>query len=122
MATKEEAAKQERKAIREANKAKKQKEQEAKEQRQAAAQLKKDLKAASASILGKASPRSSKSKSAPKLAKGPVLKAPKVRVAPPSPQKKQGKNPKSLIVTLKVALPDPEVVQLGRGGRPIRLP
>jgi hypothetical protein len=108
--------------VREANKARKEKEQEEKEAHRAAAQLQKDLKKVSASILEKAPPPSSKLKTTTELSKGPVLKASKVRMALTSPQKKQAKNPKSLVVTPKALAPDTEVVQQGRGGRPIRLP
>ncbi|KAF8850343.1 hypothetical protein BDZ45DRAFT_770300 [Acephala macrosclerotiorum] len=121
LAAEKEAVKQERKAVREANKVRKEKEKEEKEARQAATQLQKDLKAASAFILGKTSAPSAKSKSITKLSKEPVLEALEVSTPPASPQKKQDKTPKNLIVTLKVSAPDLEVVQLERGGRPIRL-
>ncbi|KAF8863694.1 hypothetical protein BDZ45DRAFT_108378 [Acephala macrosclerotiorum] len=104
LAAEKEAVKQERKAVREANKVRKEKEKEEKEARQAATQLQKDLKAASASILGKTPAPSAKSKSITKLSKESVLEA-----------------LENLMVTLKVSAPDLEVVQLGRGGRPIRL-
>ena len=68
------------------------------------------MKATSASILRKALLLSSKSKSTIKLFKGPVLKAPKVRIAFISPQKKQNKIPKSLIITLQVLALEVKVV------------
>ncbi|KAF8853235.1 hypothetical protein BDZ45DRAFT_694412 [Acephala macrosclerotiorum] len=116
-----EAVKQERKTVRKANKVRKEKKKEEKEARQAATQLQKDLKAASAFILGKTPAPSAKSKSITKLSKELVLEALEINTPSASSQKKQDKTFKNLMVTLKVSALDLEVVQLGRGGRPIRL-
>ncbi|KAF8847456.1 hypothetical protein BDZ45DRAFT_699189 [Acephala macrosclerotiorum] len=75
LAVEKEAVKQKRKAVREANKVRKEKEKKEKEARQAITQLQKDLKAASAFILGKTSAPSTKSKSITKLSKELVLEA-----------------------------------------------
>jgi hypothetical protein len=119
IAAEEEAAKAERKVVREANKAKKQQEDEEKAARQAAKQLQKDLRDAAPKVLKRAT---AKPKTASNTIKVPVLKAPKVRIAPNSPRKKQRQNNDHLVVVLKVSAPDPEVIGLNSRGRTIRLP
>ena len=63
-----------------------------------------------------------KPKTALNTIKAPVLKAPKVRIAPNSPRKKQRQNNDRSIVVLKVSAPNPEVIGLNSRGRTIRLP